>query len=192
MFIGDNSFGNQRHLHFILDSVCKLISPTIINIHMISPQLDRYAELLRKPHFLQAYLPHDDASWILIEEICHLVEDRQSGMPTHPIQILAIDDLALLIQDFTANQLADFKWLLDASTKAMVWVFATLTSTNIRQDFFATIEQFRTKVFGRVSSPSSAVLLSGSSFLDISELMPGVESVVMSGGEQFKIYIPQL
>jgi hypothetical protein len=99
--------------------------------------------------------------------------------------------LALLIQDFNADQLDDFKWLLQASAKTQVWVFATLTSTNISQDFFPIIQHFETQVFGRVALPSTAAQLTGSSFLDINELIPGVESVIRSGKEQFKIYIPQ-
>ncbi|MBW8010154.1 MAG: hypothetical protein FVQ83_02775 [Chloroflexi bacterium] len=191
LLVGDNSFGNQRHLRTILYSACKLNNPTNVNVHMISPQPEMHGDLLRKPHFLQTYKPYDEASWILIEEICNLVEHRQNGMPVHPIQFLVIDDLAMLIQDFTANQLEDFKWLLKASAKTHIWVIATLTSTNIRQAFFPIIKHFGTQVFGRVYSPSTAAKLTGSSFLDITELIPGVESVIRTGEEQFKLYIPQ-
>ena len=191
LLIGDNCFGNQSHLRAILDSGCRLNDPTVLNVHMIVPQPEMYGELVREPHLLQSFKPHDEASWILIEEICNLVEHRQNGMPAHPIQILVIDDLASLIQDFTASQREDFIWLLEASAKTHVWVFVTLSSTLIRQEFFSTIKHFGTQVFGRVASPSTAAQLTGSSFLDITELIPGVESVIKSGKEQFKIYIPQ-
>lgn len=191
LLLGDNSFGNQRHLSAILDSGCRLNNPTKVNFHMISPEPKKFTKFLRYPHILQTYMPYDEASWILIEEICNLVEDRQNGMPAQPIQILVVDDLALLIQDFTANQLEDFKWLLEASAKTQVWVLATLRSTNIHQDFLPVIQHFGTQVFGRVASPRTAARLTGSAFLDIIELVPGVESVIMSGKEQFKLYIPQ-
>ena len=80
---------------------------------MIAPNAGMYPELINQPHLIQVYAPYDMASWVLVDEFVKLGQERQAGLKSKPLQILAIDEMDLLIQDFEQDLLNQFQWLLE-------------------------------------------------------------------------------
>lgn len=189
---GDNRFGNQQLLHSMLLSACMLNSQEDMKIHLVAPNVRAYPELIRQGHVVQAFNSQDMASKVLLEEFVRLGRDRKRGKEVYPMQILAIDELDLLLQDFEKVLLKQFQWLLEVGPEVNLWVVATISSKRVRSDFRALLRSFSTQIFGRIESPVESAQLTGKPFLDLSRHIPGVECTIQSGSEEIKVLIPQV
>lgn len=192
LVIGDNRFGNQQFLRSMLLSASMLNDERDLNIHLISPNARAYPHLMRQPHFIQAFNSHDMASWVLVEEFVRLGRERQKGMKAYPMQIFAIDEIDLLVQDFEDELLRGFQWLLEAGPQLNIWPVATLSSNHIRRELKPLLKLFGTKVYGRITSPIISAQLTGSPFLDLSTHFPGVECTIRSANDEINVLIPQV
>lgn len=190
--IGDNRFGNQQFLRSLLLSASMLNDQQDINIHLVSPNARAYPHLTRQPHFIQAFNSHEMASWVLVEEFVRLGRERQKGVKAYPMQVLAIDEIDLLVQDFEDELITGFQWLIEAGPELNIWVVATLSSNHVRRELKPFLKLFGTKVYGRIESPIVSAQLAGRPFLDLSNHFPGVECTIRSAGEDIDILIPQV
>jgi len=191
LLVGDNQFGNQQLLRSMLLSACKLNNEQDINIHLVTPKVRSYPELVHQPHFVQAFYGRDMASWILVEEFVRLGRERQKGMKVYPMQIFAVEEIDLLLQDFEKDLLKQFQWLLEVGPEVNIWVTATLSTDHISGELSPLLKSFRTQIFGRIESPGVSAQFAGEPFLDLREKIPGVDCTVRAGGEDIKVFIPQ-
>ena len=189
--ISDNRYSNQQFLRSTLESVCRLNTKSEINIHLIAPNAGVYPELISHPHLIQKYTPYDMASWVLVEEFVKLGRERQAGLKAKPLQILVIDEMDLLVQDFEQDLLKQFLWLLEIGPELNMCVIATISSKRILREIKPLLNSFGTKIFGRIESPIESSQIAGRPFLDLSGHVPGVEYTIRTAEEDVKIILPQ-
>jgi hypothetical protein len=192
LLVSDNRFGNRQLLRSMLLSACRLNTGQDVNIHLVTPNVRAYPKLVRQPHFIQAFDRRDMASWILVEEFVRLGRERQMGMEAYPMQIFAIDEIDLLLQDFEKELLQQFQWLLEVGPEVNIWVAATLSANHVHRRWQPLLKSFRTQIFGRIESPDISTQLAGKPFLDLADNIPGVDCTVRSDGEDISVLIPQL
>lgn len=192
LIAGDNWYGNQLHLDRMVRSAGNLNTREEIKIHLISRHLEQHSELIQTAISGQVFNPLDIGSQILVEELIRLVKERLRGKDSEMVQLLAVDELDMLVNEFDDNSIKQFHWLLRNGPSQRIWVVATLASNQMNRKFKALLDCFNVKAFGRIESPTESIQIAGKPFIDLSRQIPGVECIVRHQNIDTKISIPQL
>ncbi len=189
LIAGDNGFTNFQLLYSLLTSGYKINTPTEVNLHFISPQVDKLIELHKQPSFKIGFDPTRPECEILVEEMVNLIHQRQGTLDIQPIHILAIDGLDLLFQTLSPEAQEWFIWLQENGPEAGLWIFASIESKRINKSQTSLIDGFPSRILGNIQSPRLMRYLSGLSRNRLDDLIPNGQFLVQSEGETHKIWL---
>ncbi len=189
LIAGDSGFDNTTLLHGILTAAFKANTEEEVNLHLISPHADDLLYFHRQPSFKISYEPFRPECEVVLEEMVNLVLQRQRSDDFQPIHLLAIDSLDLLWQSISSKARMWLEWLVEWGPRAGLWVFASLESTYIDKSLASIIQNFPSRILGRISQANLARYLSGLSRSYLTDLKPGQQFFVRTGGQSFKIWM---
>ena len=107
------------------------------------------------------------------EFIASLVTWAHSNKNTHQCMLLLVDDLESFASlDLEAVQ--NFRWLLLRGPARRVWPIVTLNAPRYGQ-VIAWLQNFRTRIFGRVANQRIAEALGGNETAALDQLEPGIQ-----------------
>ncbi len=182
LIASDDGFDNTALLHSLITAALKGNHPEDLQVHLISPHADDLLYFHRQPHFRISYEPFHPAVPIMLEELVNLVVSRQRQDKPGSGQIFAIDGLDLLWQALDPQAKLNLDWLIRNGPAAGLWVIATVESTYLAQNLTGTIDMFPSRILGPVRQANLARFLSGFILNQVSDLTPGEEFLVITGG----------
>jgi hypothetical protein len=191
LIAGDNGFDNTTLMHSLLTAAFKANRETEVSLHLISPHADDLLYFHRQPSFKISYEPYRPEIEVVLEEMVNLVSSRRNSGQITPVHLFAIDGLDLLWQALGPQARLRLDWLIEHGPAAGLWVIASIESSYVSKNIHSTLNLFPSRILGRISQPNLARYLSGLSRSYLSDLAPGVQYFVRTGGHSFKIWMLQ-
>jgi hypothetical protein len=84
----------------------------------------------------------------LIVEMAELAEQRRYGRNHYEVELLAIDDLAALVQNNDYEVNAYLKWLVQNGPRSSIWPVAAIQSSQLWRVQDSLSEAFETQITG--------------------------------------------
>ena len=152
LVIGDENSGKRRLLHTILISASMLNSPERVMFSVITANPGHYERLgnISNCHGILSAYDCLASEWIV--ELAEVTEERRYGRNRGNIELLAIDDLAALIQNNDYEVNAYLKWLVQHGPRSAVWPMATILPAQAWRIHGDLQEAFGTVLTGWTSS----------------------------------------
>jgi hypothetical protein len=179
LIAGDPKSGKTRLLQAILASLEALNSPRQARFCLLASTLRAYGKIPEKPHCYLAELTSDAQVNALLTDLADLAERRWATRQSGPSIILAIDSLADLLPALDDHGLADLHWLLQNGPDVQVWPIATLTSGDAADMPAELLEDFPTRLVGRIQTADLAEQLAED---------PDFPAINLKSGHQFAVW----
>jgi hypothetical protein len=112
------------------------------------------------------------------------------GNDGHTAVLLLIDGLDTLILSESITR-QDLMWLLSYGPEHRIWPVATFNSGRLPR-FASWMQSFGLLIFGYVSQPNLAEVLTGDSAADLNSLLPGVQFSLRNPDGWLKFWIPSI
>jgi FtsK/SpoIIIE family len=189
LITGEASSGKTRLLKAILASVIRINAPDQVPFSVIATQPDEYLSLADADHCQQLNGINESEINDLIHELAGVVEERRKGGSQGPVYLLAIDDLASLVQSLDELTYARLYWLIRHGPRSRVWTIATLSTERAAELDVRFLEAFRTRLLGFMTDADLAISLSGDSNFNMDDLRYGFEFCVPYGQDWLRFSI---
>ena len=153
---GDAGSGKTAFLRTIAQSVVQTHNANDIQFGVITNYPDEWEDLASTPHGLGIFsVGHNSTQ----EFVGSLATWAHSNKNSHQCILLLVDDLESVASlDFTTLQ--NFRWLLLRGPARRVWPIVTLNAPRYGQ-IISWLQNFRTRIFGRVANGRVAEALGG-------------------------------
>ncbi|HLO31633.1 MAG TPA: FtsK/SpoIIIE domain-containing protein [Anaerolineales bacterium] len=170
LIAGDAGSGKTTFLQTIAHSVVQTHSPDDLQFGVITNYPDEWQNLGETPHGVGVFPVGNPG----VQEFMHsLVAWAHSNRNTHSCMLLLVDDLESFASlDLEAVQ--NFRWLLLRGPARRVWPIVTLNAPRYGQ-VIAWLQNFRTRVFGRIANARVAEALSGGKTSALDQLEAGIQ-----------------
>jgi hypothetical protein len=190
LIAGDDAASNFKVLSGLLTAAYCFNSQSEVNIHLISPQLKDFPNLLKSPHLNLCLNPQQIQTTIAIEELVNLGFQRAERETHIPFHLLAIDCLDILIQNVDRKIINFISWLVSKGPEVGIFVMATIVTDRIKPHFLPMLDDFQSRMLNAISDPELARCISGAMEVNLSDLNPGFEAVVISDGIINRVHTP--
>ncbi len=130
----------------------------------------------------------DAGQWIL--RAADWTESRRHG-GFYPVPIVLIVDGLDYISGMDPDVRLNFDWLLKEGPHSKIWPFVTICSDRIKESM-KLINQFRTRILGRIIDPSIGLRISGDSAASFQKLSPGVDYKVRIAQQWIEFSLPAI
>jgi hypothetical protein len=191
LITGDAQSGKTRLLESILTSACLINSPRHVRYAIISSQAKYVDDLAGQPHCYRVVAPDEENAAQLIMELADLAEQRFQYGKADPAVVLAIDDLATLLNGLEDEMIEGLRWLILNGPQANLWTIATLRAEDAATTDPDLLNDFGTRLIGSTASPEMANLLSGDPQAKPGELVKGQQFRVLFDDEWITFWIPR-
>jgi hypothetical protein len=191
LITGDAQSGKTRLLESILTSACLINSPRHVRYAIISSQAKHVDDLAGQPHCYRVAAPDEENAAQLIMELADLAEQRFQYGKADPAVVLAIDDLATLLNGLEDEMIEGLRWLILNGPQANLWTIATLRAEDAATTDPDLLNDFGTRLIGSTASPEMANLLSGDPQAKPGELVKGQQFRVLFDDEWITFWIPR-
>lgn len=189
LIASDDGFDNTTLLHSLITAALKGNHPEDLLVHLISPHADDLLYFHHQPNFKISYQTFHPGVPIVLEEMVNLVISRQRTPDTRSSHILAIDGLDLLWQALDPQSKLNLDWLIRNGPAVGFNIIATIDATFLPRNLTCTIDMFPARILGRVSQANLARFLSGFIRNQLSDLIPGQEFLLVTGGQALDLQI---
>jgi len=126
--------------------------------------------------------------WILF--LAKKAEDRINGRNLGPAVILFVDDIGLIDQLDLRIKL-NFEWLIKYGSSAKIWIVSGL-DLNLISDAQKTLKQFKTRIYGQISSGISKELRDCIPLGIVKDLKPERHFVTKISSNWIQFWAPKL
>ena len=190
LIIGDDISNNRLHLQAILASACLLNTADQVKIDLVSQNPQAFTKATSDAHYRHITSPFQMKTLDILGNQFNLVEKRRNRGSKRPIQILAIEEVDILVEQLASHSLAYLRWLLRRGPSVCVWVFATLSTARVSVLDWKTIQAFDTRLFGRIDNSQGINPLSKISPDQTMSLVPGMQACMRLRDEVVSLSIP--
>src|SRR5919198_3679550 len=155
LIAGDAGSGKTAFLQTIAHSVAQTHSSKDIQFGVITNYTDEWESVQSIPHHVGTFpVGHNSTQ----EFVASLASWAHSNKNTHQCVLLLIDDLES-VASLDLETVQNFRWLLLRGPARRVWPIVTLNAPRYGQ-IISWLQNFRTRVFGRVANQRVAEALS--------------------------------
>ena len=152
----DSGSGKTAFLQTIAQSVIQTHSPAEVQFGVVTNYPDEWESIEAAPHRVGVFtVGHSDTQ----EFIKSLASWAHSNKNTHQCVLLLVDDLES-VASLDLETVRHFRWLLLRGPARRVWPIITLNAPRYGQ-VISWLQNFRTRVFGRVANVRVAQALGG-------------------------------
>jgi len=156
LIAGDAGSGKTAFLQTIAHAVAQTHTSDDIQFGVITNYSDEWESIESTPHRIGVFpVGHNSTQ----EFVGSLTSWAHSNKNTHQCVLLLVDDLES-VASLDLETLQNFRWLLLRGPARRVWPIVTLNAPRYGQ-IIAWLQNFRTRIFGRVANGHVAEALSG-------------------------------
>lgn len=186
LIVGEAGAGKTALLQSIARSAARTHPESELQFGVITGRLDEWDDMAKPPHLVGVF---DVGQKAAQDFILSLAAWAHSNRNNRQSVLVLVDDLESLAKmDFDAVQ--NFRWLLLRGPARRVWPIITLNADRYGQ-VLAWIENFRSRIFGRVSSLRAARALGGDETSALDQLEAGVQFSVRENGGWLRFWLPR-
>ena len=170
LIAGDAGTGKTAFLQTVAQAAVQTRSPNDLQFGIITNYPDEWKSTEGMAHLSGVFpVGHNSTQ----EFIASLVTWAHSNKNTHQCMLLLVDDLESFASlDLEAVQ--KFRWLLLRGPARRVWPIVTLNAPRYGQ-VIAWLQNFRTRIFGRVANRRVAEALGGNQAAALDQLEAGIQ-----------------
>ena len=165
LIAGDAGAGKTAFLQTITHSVMQTHSADDVQYGIITNYPDEWESIEATPHRLGIFSVGQKSTQ---EFMKMLASWAHSNKNTHHCVLLLVDDLES-VASLDPETVQNFRWLLLRGPARRVWPIVTLNAPRYGQ-VIAWLQNFRTRIFGRVANPHVAEALGGNGASVLSQL----------------------
>lgn len=167
---GDAGSGKTALLRVVAQSIAQTHEPSDVQFGVITNYPDEWEKVQATDHRAGIFaVGHKNTQ----EFIQSLAAWAHSNKNTHQCMLLLVDDLES-VAALDLESVQNFRWLLLRGPARRVWPIITLNAPRYGQ-VIAWLQNFRTRIFGRIASPRVAEVLCGDGLSGVEQLEAGVQ-----------------
>lgn len=167
---GDSGSGKTAFLQTVAQSVIQTHHATDVQFGVITNYPDEWERIPATPHRVGIFpVGHQGTH----EFMKSLAAWAHSNKNTHQCVLLLVDDLES-VASLDLETIQHFRWLLLRGPARRVWPIITLNAPRYEQ-VISWLQNFRTRVFGRVANLQVAEALGGEKASALSQLEAGIQ-----------------
>jgi hypothetical protein len=185
LIAGDPGAGKTAFLHTIARAAAQTHSSTHLQFGVITEDPDQWESGEALPHCAGIFTAGDDS---LEEFIRSLAAWAHSNQDAHRYMLLLVDDLES-VAGLAPQAVQDFRWLLLRGPARRVWPIVTLDASRHGQ-VTPWLQNFRTRIFGRIASETVAQALGGGEAAGLDELEAGSQFSLREKENWLRFWLP--
>jgi hypothetical protein len=162
---GDAGAGKTAFLQTIVQSVVKTHSPEDLQYGIITNYPDEWDSIEATPHRVGIFPVGSKNTQEFMQSLAAWAHSNKN---THQCVLLLVDDLES-VASLDPETVQNFRWLLLRGPSRRVWPIVTLNAPRYGQ-VISWLQNFRTRVFGRVANARVAEALCGDKASVLSQL----------------------
>jgi len=182
---GDAGSGKTAFLQTIAHSVAQTHSSNDIQFGVITNYPDEWESIESTPHRIGVFpVGHNSTQ----EFVGSLASWAHSNKNTHQCILLLVDDLES-VANLDLETLQNFRWLLLRGPARRVWPIVTLNAPRYGQ-IIAWLQNFRTRIFGRVANGLVADAISGDKASGLDQLEARIQFSLRENENWLRFWLP--
>lgn len=148
LITGEAGSGKSRLLRGMLASASAMNRADQVAFNLICTDFGLFSDINRSPHCINSVSTYDRASSELVVDLAKIAEQRKSARQRGPIIMLAIDDLATLLNYNEFELFSHLKWLVKHGPDSGIWPIATLKAGRLNKYGKRLLNEFGTHLVG--------------------------------------------
>lgn len=185
LIAGDAGSGKTAFLQTMAHSIAQTHPASDVRFGVITNYPDEWESVAALPHQAGTFaVGHKNAQ----EFIHSLASWAHTNKSTHQCLLLLVDDLES-VASLDLQAVRDFRWLLLRGPARRVWPIVTLNAPRYGQ-VIAWLQNFRTRIFGRVANVRVAEALGGARASGLAQLEPRVQFALRERENWLRFWLP--
>ncbi|HSL42053.1 MAG TPA: FtsK/SpoIIIE domain-containing protein [Anaerolineales bacterium] len=185
LITGDAGSGKTAFLQTVAHSVAHTHDPKDVRFGVITSYPDEWESLQSLPHQAGVFTVGQNNTQ---EFISSLAKWAHSNKNTHHCVLLLVDDLES-VASLDLESVQNFRWLLLRGPSRRVWPLVTLSAPRYGQ-VISWLQNFRTRVFGRVANPRVAEALTADKASGLDRLEARIQFSLREKGNWLHFWLP--
>ena len=185
LIAGDAGSGKTAFLQTIAQSVAQTHHSNDIQFGVITNYPDEWESLESTSHRVGVF-PVGHSS--IQEFVGSLASWAHSNKNTHQCVLLLVDDLES-VASLDLETVQNFRWLLLRGPARRVWPIVTLNAPRYGQ-IISWLQNFRTRIFGRVANARVAEVLGGDKASGLDQLEPHIQFSLRENENWLRFWLP--
>jgi hypothetical protein len=182
---GDAGSGKTAFLQTIAQSVIQTHTSNDIQFGIVTNYPDEWESMEATPHRVGVFPVGGKSTQEFMQS---LTSWAHSNKNTHQCVLLLVDDLES-VASLSLETVQNFRWLLLRGPARRVWPIVTLSAPRYGQ-VISWLQNFRTRVFGRVASGGVAEALGGDKASGLSQLEARIQFSMREKDNWLRFWLP--
>lgn len=182
---GDAGSGKTAFLQTIAQSVIQTHSPNDVQFGVITNYPDEWEGMEGTTHRVGIFPVGGKSTQAFMQS---LTSWAHSNKNTHQCVLLMVDDLES-VASLSLESVQNFRWLLLRGPARRVWPIVTLNAPRYGQ-VISWLQNFRTRVFGRVANGRVAEALGGDNASGLSQLEARIQFSMREKDNWLRFWLP--
>jgi hypothetical protein len=185
LVIGEESAGKTAFLRTIGRSLCLTHSESNAQYGVITTQPEEWEQVEKTGHRVGIF----DVTQVGAQELVQsLASWAHSNRNTTQSVLILIDDLEAMVR-MESDALQQFRWLLLRGPARRVWPIVTLRAEHYGE-VLLWLENFRTRIFGRLTNPHISQALGGDQKAGLEQLDPSTQFTLRENDGWLRFWLP--
>jgi hypothetical protein len=185
LLAGDTGSGKTAFLQTIAQSIIQTHRPENVQFGVITNYPEEWEHIEATPHRAGIFAVGHPGTQ---EFISSLSAWAHANKNTKQCMLLLVDDLES-VASLELETVKDFRWLLLRGPARRVWPIVTLNAPRYGQ-VISWLQNFRTRVFGRVANARVAEALSGQNASVLAQLEPRIQFSLREKENWLRFWLP--
>jgi hypothetical protein len=161
LIAGDQGSGKTLLLQAVLNSAVLLNSPGQVLISVVTSRPQAFTSLSQTPHCQRVIDPSSQSAIEWIRTMEEALEGRRQTGGRGPAMVLALDDLASILQSLDIETVTRLINLAKNGPRSRIWLIATLPSYLVKEIDDRVLDTFPTRVLAKIANESLVEYLFG-------------------------------
>ena len=182
---GDAGSGKTAFLQTIAQSVIKTHRAEDVQFGVVTNYPDEWDRIEATPHRAGIFAVGHPGTQEFMKSLASWAHSNKN---THQCVLLLVDDLES-VASLDLETLKDFRWLLLRGPARRVWPIVTLSAPRYGQ-VISWLQNFRTRVFGRVANTQVAEALGGNNASVLTQLEARIQFSLREKDNWLRFWLP--
>jgi len=182
---GDAGSGKTAFLQTIAQSVIQTHSAEDIQFGVVTNYPDEWEHMEATPHRVGIFAVGHQGTQEFMKSLASWAHSNKN---THQCVLLLVDDLES-VASLDLETVKDFRWLLLRGPARRVWPIVTLNAQRYGQ-VISWLQNFRTRVFGRVANARVAEALGGNKASVLTQLEARIQFSLREKDNWLRFWLP--
>lgn len=185
LVIGDAGAGKTGFLQTVARSAIQTHDANDLQYGVITNHTDEWEGLEETPHNVGVFPVNQTNAQDLILSLASWAHTNKN---TRQSVLLLVDDLEQ-VASLESDVVQNFRWLLLRGPSRRVWPIITL-STERYEQVLSWLQNFRTRIFGRISDERVAMVLGGDKTSALDQLEARIQFSLPENGNWLRFWLP--